>query len=143
MPTLQLLDRRDQLLAKRVGGVVADRHHDRQRHAALARRSEGRAGQVVDHLVEVGIGHDDAVVLGAAEGLHALPVRGAARVDILRDIARSDEADAGDIGMVEDRVDHFLVAMDDVEDAVGKARFLHQLGQADRAPTDRARKASG
>jgi hypothetical protein len=32
--------------------------------------------------------------------------------------------------MVEDRVDHFLVAVDDVEDAVGKARFLHQLGEA-------------
>ena len=45
---------------------------------------------------------------------------------------RSDEADAADVGMVEDRVDHFLVAMDDVEQAVGKAGFLHQFGEADR-----------
>ena len=34
--------------------------------------------------------------------------------------------------MVEDRVDHLLVAVDDVEDSVGKARFLHQLGEAHR-----------
>ena len=34
--------------------------------------------------------------------------------------------------MVEDGVDHFLVAVDDVEDAVGQAGFLHQLGEAHR-----------
>ena len=41
--------------------------------------------------------------------------------------------------MVEDRVDHFLVAVDDVEDAVGQAGFLHQLGEAHRHATGRAR----
>ena len=41
--------------------------------------------------------------------------------------------------MVEDRVDHFLVAVDDVEDAVGKAGFLHQLGKADWERSGRAR----
>ena len=137
----QRLDRRDQLLAQRVGGLVADRHDHRQRHAALAGRAEGGAGEVVDDLVEVGVGHDDAVVLGAAERLHALPVGGAAAVDILGDVGRSDEADRLDVRMVEDRVDHFLVAVDDVEDAVGKAGFLHQLGRAGPARSDRARRA--
>ena len=79
-------DRRDQLFAKRIGGLVADRHDHRQRHAALAGRAERRAGEVVDDLVEVGVGHDDAVVLGPAERLDALSVGGAARVDILRDV---------------------------------------------------------
>ncbi len=88
--------------------------------------------KVVDDLVEVGVGHDDPVILGAAERLHALPVRGPARVDIMGDVGRADEADRVDVGMVEDRVDHFLVAMDDVEDSVGKAGFLHQLGELDR-----------
>ncbi len=41
----QGLDRRDQFLAQRVGGLVADRHDDRKRHAALAGASERRAGQ--------------------------------------------------------------------------------------------------
>ena len=128
----QTLDRGNELGAQGVGGVVADRHHDGQRHAALAGRAEGRAGEVVDDLVEVGVGHDDAVVLGAAERLDALPVRGAARVDVMGDVGRSDEADRLDVVMVEDRVDHLLVAVDDVEDAVGQARFLHQLGEAHR-----------
>jgi hypothetical protein len=48
------------------------------------------------------------------------------------DVGRADEADRLDVGMVEDRVDHLLVAVDDVEDAVGQARFLHQLGEAHR-----------
>ena len=139
----QALDRRDQLLAKRVGGLVADRHDDRQRHAALAGRAESGAGEIVDDLVEVGVGHDDAVVLGAAERLDALVVRRAARVDILRDVGRADEADRGDVRMVEDRVDHFLVAVDDVEDAVGKAGFLHQLGEADGDARVALARASG
>src|SRR5580765_8782481 len=32
--------------------------------------------------------------------------------------------------MIEDRIDHLLVAVNDVEDAVRKARLLHQLRQA-------------
>ena len=137
----QALDRRDQLLAKAVGGLVADGDHNRKRHAALAGRAERRSRKVVDDLVEVGVGHDDAVVLGAAERLDALVVRRAARVDVLRDVGRADEAHRGDVGMVEDRVDHLLVAVDDVEDAIGKPRFLHQLGKADRERSGRARTA--
>ncbi len=128
----QPLDRGNQFLAQSVGGVVAHRHHDGQRHAALAGRAEGRAGKVVDDLVEVGVGHDDAVVLGPAERLDALPVRGAARVDVVGDVGRADEADRRDVRMVEDRVDHLLVAVDDVEDSVGQPGFLHQLGEAHR-----------
>ena len=74
---LQRLDLGDQLLAQFVGGLLADRHDDRQRHAALAGRAEGRADEVLHDLVQVGVGHDDAVVLGAAHRLHALAVRGA------------------------------------------------------------------
>src|SRR3546814_4768933 len=56
----QRLDRGNGLVAEAVRGVLTDRHDDRQRHAAFARRAEGGAGQVVHHLVEVGVGHDDA-----------------------------------------------------------------------------------
>ena len=121
----QLFDRRDHLFAERRSGIVADGDDNRQGHAALACGAERGAGQVVDHLIEVGVRQDDAMVLGAAERLHPLPVRSSARVDILRNVGRADEADAGDVRMVEDRVDHFLVAVDDVEQAVWKACFLH------------------
>src|SRR3546814_5244399 len=73
-----------------------------------------------DLLVEIGIGHDDAVVLRAAHRLDALSVRDATVVDIMRDVRRADEADRADVGMVEDRVDHFLVAMDGLENPLGQ-----------------------
>ena len=42
--------------------------------------------------VQVGVGQDHHVVLGAAQGLHALAVRGAGGVDVLGDRGRADEA---------------------------------------------------
>src|SRR3546814_3729890 len=54
----------------------------------------------------------------------------AAPVDIMRDVGRTDEADALDIGVVENGVDHFLVAMNDLKNAIGTARFLEQFGEA-------------
>src|SRR3546814_4017505 len=64
-----------------------------------------------DLLIDVGVGHDDAMILRAAHGLYALARINAAPVDIMRDVGRTDEADALDIGVVENGVDHFLVAM--------------------------------
>ena len=125
-------DRGDQFLAQRIGGLVADRHHNRQRHAALARAAERRAAQFVDHLVEIGVGHDDAVVLGPAHRLHALSGGDAALVDVMRDVGRADEAHRRDGGMIEDRIDHFLVAVDDLQDALGRARLAEQFGEPHR-----------
>ena len=42
--------------------------------------------KIVHDLIEVRIRHYDAVVLRAAKCLHAFRVRGAARIDILRDV---------------------------------------------------------
>ncbi len=67
-----------QLGAQRFCRVMPDRHDDRQRHAAFARRTEGGAGEIADHGIEIGIGHDDGVVLGAAHRLDALVVGPAA-----------------------------------------------------------------
>ena len=72
---------------------------------------------------------------------HALAVRGAARVDVFGDRRRADEADRLDVGIIEDGVDRFLVAVDDVEDAGRQARLDEQLGKPHRAATDRARRA--
>src|SRR3546814_9578143 len=78
----------------------------------------------------VGVGHDDAMILRAAHGLYALARLNAAPVDIMRDVGRTDAADALDIGVVENGVDHFLVAMNDLKNAIGTARFLAQFGEA-------------
>ena len=128
----QGFDGRNELFAQRNGGLFADRHDDGEGHAALARRAEGGAGQVVDHLVEIGVGHDDAVIFRAAHRLDALSGGDAAIIDIMGDVGRADEADALDVRVVEDGVDHFLVALNDLEDAVGQARFAEQFGEAYR-----------
>jgi hypothetical protein len=58
-----------------------------------------------------------------------LPLRAPPRVDVFGDRRRADEADRLDVGMVEDRVDRLLVAVDDVEDAGRQAGLHQQLGQ--------------
>ena len=72
-----LIDPRNELFDQDIGGLLADRHSHRHRHAALAGRTVPGADQRVDRLVHVGVGHDDHVVLGAAEALHALAVSAA------------------------------------------------------------------
>ena len=129
---LQRLDLRDELLDQPVRGLLADRHRHRDRHAALAGRAVGRAHQRADRHVDVGVGHDDRVVLRAAERLHALSVRGAGRIDVARDRRRADEAHRLDVRVGQQRVDRLLVAVDHVEDAGGHAGLRQQLGDEER-----------
>ena len=72
------------------------------------------------------------MVLGAAEALHALARRRAARIDVLGDRGRADEADRLDVGIIEDGVDRLLVAVDDVEDAGRPARLDEQFAEPHR-----------
>ncbi len=110
---------------------LADGDGDGDGHAALAGGAVGGADEGVGGLVEVGVGHDDHVVLCAAEGLDALAVFGAGGVDVLGDGRGADEGDGLDGGVREDGVDGGLVAVDDVEDAVGEAGFLEHFGEED------------
>uniref|UniRef100_A0A0N4ZD65 Transcriptional regulator n=1 Tax=Parastrongyloides trichosuri TaxID=131310 RepID=A0A0N4ZD65_PARTI len=128
----QVRDFRDQTLAQFIGGALADRHHDRQGHAALAGRAVGRAGQILDDLIHVRVRQDDAVVLGAAHGLNALAVGRALLEHIVGDVRRADEADGVDQRMLKDGVDRDLVAVDDVQHALGRARLHHQLARTSR-----------
>jgi hypothetical protein len=72
------------------------------------------------------------VVLGAAEALHALSVRAGGRIDVFRDRRGADEADGADARIGEQRVDRFLVAVDDVEHAGREPGFDQQLGKPHR-----------
>ena len=70
--------------------------------------------------------------LGPAQRLHALALGRAARVDVLGDRGRADEADRFHLGMVEQRIDRHLVALDHVEHAVRQARLLEQARMQQR-----------
>ena len=72
------------------------------------------------------------MVLGAAEALRALAVRRGGRVDVLRDVGAADEADGLDVGVVEQRVDGFLVALHHLEHAGREAGLEEQFGQPHR-----------
>ncbi len=107
---------------------AADGHHDRHGHAALARRAVGGRHRGVGSQVHVGVGQHDHVVLGPAQRLHPLAVRGAGLVHVAGDRRGPDEAERATSGWSKQPVDRLLVAVHDVEHAVGKPG----LGQAAR-----------
>ena len=68
----QCVDLVDQLGAQPFCCLLPDRDGDTDRHTALACTAVACADQRVCGLVEIGVGHDDHVVLGAAEALLSL-----------------------------------------------------------------------
>ena len=119
-------------LGDQVVGDRADRDGGRDRHAAFAGRAEAGVDHRVGGQVQVGVGQDHRVVLGAAEGLHALAVRGAGLVDVLGDRGGADEADRLDRRVGQQFVDGGLVALQHVEHPGGQAGLGPQLGQPQR-----------
>ena len=71
------------------------------------------------------------MILGAAQRLHTLPVLGRGLIDVTRDGSGSDEGDADDVRMTQQRVHRVLAAMYDVHHAFWKARLLEQLDDAE------------
>ncbi len=65
---------------------------------------------------------------------HPLAAGGAGLVDVAGDRGRADEADGLHVGVLQQPVDGHLVALDDVEDAVGQPRLLPQVGHQQRRP---------
>ncbi|ATZ28652.1 hypothetical protein SLAV_34405 [Streptomyces lavendulae subsp. lavendulae] len=112
--------------------LLAHGHGHGDRHAAFARRAVARADQGVDGLVEVRVGHHDHVVLGPAEALGALAVRGRRGVDVRGDRRRADEAERLDAGVFEEGVDGLLPAVDDVQDARRQPGLQEQLRETQR-----------
>jgi hypothetical protein len=74
---------------------------DRDRHATLAGRSVSRAHQRIGSARNVGVGHDDHVVLGACQRLNAFAMSGGGDIDVTGDGRRADEADGRDVRMGE------------------------------------------
>ena len=121
---------------------VADGDDDRDGHAPLAGRAVAGRHRGVGGHVDVGVGQHDHVVLGPAEGLHPLAVRGAGLVDVPGDRRRADEAHRGDVGVLEDAVDGHLVALHDVEHAVGQPGLPRAARRGAATPTGPSRSAS-
>ena len=117
-------------------GGVADHDGGAARHATLARAAEGGFDHATHGPFDVGVGHDDDVVLRAAVGLDALAVPRARLVDGAGDGRAADEADGADLGMGQEGVHGLASAVDEVEDAGGQARLLEEFGDADGGEGD-------
>ena len=109
-----------------------DRHGDGNGHASFTRRAVGRTHQRVGCLIDIGIRKHQHVVLGAAERLHAFAGLAPGRVDVLGNRGRADEAHRLDVGVKQDRIDRFLVTMNDVQHAAGQSCFVQQSGDEHR-----------
>jgi hypothetical protein len=92
-----------------------------QPKAAVARASTD--------LRDVGVRHDDDVVLRSAVGLHAFSILGAGLVDVLRHGRRADEGYGPDLGVGEERVHAFAAPVDDVQDAFWESGLLQELNE--------------
>mmetsp|Transcript_15608 Transcript_15608/g.42587 ORF Transcript_15608/g.42587 Transcript_15608/m.42587 type:complete len:321 (-) Transcript_15608:482-1444(-) len=125
---LQRLDLRNQPIDQRIG--VAHHHGHRDRHAAFASRAIRRTHQCAGHLGQIGVRHHHHVVLGASQRLCTLAACRTLRVDVLRDRRRPDERQGLHVGMLDQGIDGFLVAVDNVEHAIGQAGLLQQFCQA-------------
>ncbi|MGC3971331.1 MAG: hypothetical protein QM775_29520 [Pirellulales bacterium] len=83
-------------------------------------------------LIQIGVGHDDHMVLRATGRLHSFPVCGARLIDVFRHSRAADERYGPHLRMREQRVDRFLVAVQNVEDPRRQAGFMQELGQPHR-----------
>ena len=120
------------LLRQRPDEVIGDgphAHGDAAGEAALARAAEGGADHVRHGGFEIGVVHDDEMVLGAPQRLHPLPLRGGLPVDGAGDAGRSDEGHGHDVGMGDQCVDGLLAAVHDVQHAVGQTGLAEQFGE--------------
>ena len=109
--------------------MAPDGECDRAGHAAFAGAAEGAGLEGGDGLVEVGVGHDDQVVFRTAGGLDAFAVLRAGFVDVFCDGGGADEGDGADERMVEEGVNGFLVAVNNIEDACGGFRLRRAGGR--------------
>ena len=121
---LERLDTRLEPVHQRIGDLACDGNRNR--------RTVARADQFIRHLIEIGVGHDDGVVLGSTHGLHALPAGRALRIDIFGDSRGTDETHGLDVRVFENGIDGVLVAIDDLQHARRAARFHEKFGQAQR-----------
>ncbi len=120
-------------LHQRADEAVVDalRHDEaRGRRAALAGGEEGAVGGAFHRRLQIGVVEDDQRVLAAHLQLEAAEVLGGGFRHALAGRHRAGEGDGVDVRAVEDRLaDHRAGAHDEVEDALGQAGAVEDVGE--------------
>ena len=102
---------------------LADENGGGERHAALTGGAKRGADQLIERVFFIGVWHDDAVILGAHVGLNAFAPFGSFFVNVLTGLIRADEGDGANVGVVDDKVDRAVCAVDYVDAPIGNACF--------------------
>ena len=110
----------------------ADKHRHGDSHATLTGGTHRGTHQGIDHLLLVGIRHDDHVVLGAGEALYALHVAGAGFVDVTADRYRTHKGNGLDGRIVQQGIHLLLGTVYYLQNALGRTGFFEQFRQAHR-----------
>ena len=80
-------------------------------------------------MVFVGVGHDDGVILGAHHALRAFAVIAGEFVNVLADVARTDERHRLDFRVRTQRINRFLAAVNDIKHARRHTSFEGEFSQ--------------
>src|SRR3954471_3899143 len=108
----------------------SNRDRDAAGHTPLTGAAERRCGQRFYGLIYFGIRHDHYMVFCAAGRLDAFARCRSPLVDVLRNTRGTDKGNRGDFRMIKQRINAFAIAVDNVDNAVGSARFCEQLAKS-------------
>ena len=131
-PDFQRFHQRLQTCNQLIRRFIAYRDHDRQRHAALARRTKRPAHNRIHRGIQIRIRHHNRVVFRCAKGLHAFAVGAGSFVDIFGNTGRAHEADRRNTRIGIQLLGIVVAAVHNVKDAIRQACFLQQFSQAYR-----------
>lgn len=106
---------------------LADHYQRTQGHAPLAGSTKCSTCDGVEGVVLVAVGQHSCVVLCSKVGLDTLAVGGATGVDVFASLVTSDETYGFDGRLVDDEIDCFGGAMDNIDDSVREPCLLGKL----------------
>src|SRR5690606_29495804 len=120
-------------------GRVTHQHGYRDGHATFACRAVGGTDQGVHGQVDVGVRHDDQVILGAAQSLDALATDSAHFINTVGNRGGTHKGHGLHVLVVDQGLNCVFVTLHHVEYAIGQTGFFQQLGNEQAgAGVDRA-----
>src|SRR5690606_11896774 len=112
--------------------VLSDQHA--AGHTALPGGTEGRAHHGFEGHVQIGVGKDDQMIFGAAEGLDPLTVGGRFPVNRRGHRLRTHKGNGAHLRVLQQTGRRLPASVDDVENALRQPRLQQQLGQQHGGP---------
>jgi len=105
-----------------------DQYDDGDGHASLSGRSETGSGDSVDGIFSIGVGEDDAMVLGSHVDLGAFTGGRGSGVDVLSGVVGTNKRDSLNVRMVTDVIDGGLTSLNNVNNTIWDSGSGEHIG---------------